>query len=160
MACWRIVAILAFDAGLGAGDTGLEIGAGFQSQYNIVSSVTPGFRVGPGSLTSAVFQVKQVAGGAFTINQTLINTLDVTDWNAYELRFIGATDKRPALVKVFVNGQQLASASWGPGTLLPAWGNGSSIGYGFGVGNRGATGTYLSHCGVQIQAAPTEDALL
>lgn len=157
---WRIVAILAYDAGLGAGDTGLEVGSGMQGQYNLVSSVLPGFRVGPSGPNSAVFQVKQNNGGALTINQTISTTLDTTDYNAYELRFIGATDKRDALVKCFLNGIQVAQASYGAGTLLPPFLNGAAMGFGIGIGNRGATGAYVPLCGLQVAAAATEDALL
>jgi hypothetical protein len=158
VACWRVMAILAYDAGLGSGDTGLEVGANIN--YDVIAATSPGFRLGPSGPTSAAFQVRQNGGGALTINQTVSTTIDTTDWNAYELRFIGATDKRPGLVKAFLNGAQVSQASWGPGTVLPGWANGAQVGYRVCIGNRGATGVYIPLVGLQLSAAATEDGLL
>jgi hypothetical protein len=131
-----------------------------QGNYSILAATFPGFRVGPGSGSTIVFQVRQTDGGLLTINNTVASGLDTTNWNAYEIRFIGATPTTEAVVKVLVNGVQVAQALYGAGTLLPGFLRGTSAGYGIGVGNRGATGSYVPLCGVQIAAAPTESALL
>lgn len=157
--CWRIVAIMAFDLGLGSGDTGLEISpSGFN--YDIVVGTPPGFRIAPFSPTEIGLQVRQNGGGAFTVNQVVASGLDITEWNAYEIRFIGATRDADASMQAFVNGRRVASFSWGAGTLLPGFANGTGLGYMIGVGNRGATGTYIAQCGLQVSAAASAQGLV
>jgi hypothetical protein len=156
--CWRVAAIMAFDAGLGSGDTGIEVGPGLN--YDIVVGTPPGFRLAPFSGSTIGLQVRQNGGGAFTINQVVASNIDTTEWHCYELRFIGATDRRDALLKAFVDGRQVFQASWGAGTLLPNWANGTSEGYMVGNGNRGANGCWIANCGIQISAASTEAGLV
>jgi hypothetical protein len=157
--CWRVVAILAFNgASLGSGDIGLEVGAGMSTTYSIITALNPGFRLAPTAAGQISFQVRQNGGGGLTVNQVVAN-VDVNDWHCYELRFIGATATTNAAAKAFVDGVQVASQLWGPGTLLPAFGNGTSIGYGIGVGNRGADTTYIAKMGLQVSGAATEAAL-
>lgn len=155
--CWRICYIGAMDGGVGTGDTGLEIGPGLN--YDMRVGTPPGFRLGPGSANDVRLSVRQNGGGAFTIDQVVAN-VDVTEWNMYEMRFIGATAQNDAVFRAFVNGVQVFSASWGAGTLLPGFANGSSFGYMVGIGNRGTTGVYFAINGLTIQAAPTEASLL
>lgn len=162
LACWRVASILAMDStGLGAGDTGLEVGANLP--YNLVSSAAnPGFRVGPTAANQISVQVRQNGGGGFTINQVVqdLGAGTVDDWHMYEMRFIGATQSRDAVFRVLIDGVVKASFPWGAGTLLPTFGNGASLGYFFAVGNRGATVTYIAHGGTFFSAAPNEQALL
>jgi hypothetical protein len=157
-ACWRIAATLAFDAGLGAGDTGLEIGPAIN--YDMVTGTPPGFRLGPSGPATIALQVRQNGGGALTVNQDVVAGIDTTDWHVYELRFIGATERNDAVLRALVDGVRVAAFNWGAGTLLPNWGNGASLGYMIGVGNRGATGTYIAQCGLQVAAASSEAGLL
>lgn len=159
MRCWRVVAILAYDStGLGAGDSGLEIGPALN--YDMVTGTPPGFRLGPFAPGSIGVQVRQNGGGAFTINQAVAAVADVADFHAYEMRFIGATDKLDAVFKCFVDGTQVFAASWGAGTLLPNWANGASLGYMVGIGNRGGNAAFIPKLGLQIASAATEDGLL
>lgn len=156
--CWRILAILAFDgSGLGSGDLGLEVGANLN--YNIITALGPGFRLAPTAAGQISFQVRQSGGGGLTINQVVAN-VDVNDWHAYELRFIGATSTADAVVKALVDGVQVASAGYGAGTLLPNWGNGAVVGYSIGIGNRGANAAFVAAMGLQVSAAATEAGLL
>jgi hypothetical protein len=155
--CWRVTLIAAFDGGVGTGDTGLEIGPALN--YDIRTGTPPGFRLGPGSAANTLLQIRRNGGGAFTVDQQ-VAALDVTEWHMYEMRFIGATDKNDAIFRAFVDGAQVASFSWGAGTLLPFFANGSSFGYMIGVGNRGTSGVYTAMNGLSVQAAPTEAALL
>lgn len=158
--CWRVLAVLAFDgSSLGSGDIGLEVGAAMSTNYNIITALSPGFRLAPTAAGQISFQVRQNGGGGLTVNQVVAN-VDVNDWHIYEMRFIGATAKQDAIVKAYVDGVQLASQSWGAGTLLPSWGNGASLGYGIGIGNRGAAATYVAKMGLQVSAAATEPGLL
>lgn len=157
--CWRMVAILAFDSsGLGAGDTGLEIGPAIN--YDMVTGTPPGFRLGPSAVNAVSLQIRQNGGGAFTVNQVVANPTAVDDWHAYEMRFVGATDKNDAVFKAFFDGVQVASQQWGAGTLLPSWANGASMGYMIGVGNRGANATYIAKMGLQVFSSATEAGLL
>lgn len=157
-ACWRVMGILAFDgSSLGAGDIGLEVAPNFN--YDIVVGAPPGFQLAPTAAGAVSLRVSRNGGGVFTVNQVVAN-VDVNEWHAYEMRFIGATDTVDGVFKAFVDGAQVAQFSWGAGTLLPGWTNGGGAGYMVGVGNRGAAATYICKNGLQIAAAPTEAALL
>lgn len=158
-ACWRVVAILAFDPGLGAGDTGIEIGAA--ANYDVITGNAPGFRFGPAGPNSAAFQVRQNGGGPLTVNQAIAPVgMSTQDYNAYEIRFIGATPQRDAVVKAFFNGVQYGAFNYGAGSLMPGLANGTTLGWQMCVGNRGADATYTPVCGVQVSAAANEPGLL
>lgn len=163
LVCWRITSICAVDStGLGSGDCGgIEVGA--NNQFNLkASNANPGFRLAPTAANQISVQVRQNGGGAFTIDQVVkdLGAGTVDDWHMYEMRFIGATNARDAIFRCFVDGVQVFSASWGAGTLLPAWGNGAILGYQWATGNRGATATFHAQCGVCVSAATSEAALL
>lgn len=156
--CWRITMLAAFDVALGAGDLGLEVGPGLN--YDMVTGTPPGFQIAPTGAAAFGVRVRQNGGGAFTVNQALPGVYDITEWNLLEMRFIGATDTTDAVFKTLINGVPLTSFNWGAGTLLPDWGNGITLGYSIGVGNRGATAGYLAACGLSVNAAATEGGLL
>lgn len=162
LACWRIACMSATDtsAGVGTGDPGgVEVGSA--NNFNLrASAANPGYRLGPTSNTQISCQVRQNGGGAFTIDQVVATVADVADYHLYEMRFIGATNARDGIFRCFVDGQQVFSASYGAGTLLPSWGNGATLGYTWGAGNRASTAVYIPICGLQVSAASSEAALL
>lgn len=155
--CWRIVLVAAYDHGiLNNTDLGLEVGPGFN--YNILVTPNSGLAVRPSSNTTA--GVVASTGGAPTIQQDVATGLDVADWNAYEMRIIGATLTTDAIWKVFINGVHVFEESW-TGGRLPTMASGASLGYSVGVGNRGATtAAYTAIAGLHVSAAATEEGLL
>lgn len=156
--CWRVLGILAFDgSALGAGDIGIEVSP--PANYDMIVGLTPGYRVAPTAAGAISFQVRQTSGAAFTVNQVVAN-VDVNDWHAYELRFIGATATADGVCKCFIDGILKASFNYGVGTLLPSWANGGAIGYQLSNGNRGAASVYICKNGLQVAASATEQGLL
>lgn len=159
--CWRVVCICAVDAITASADSGIEVGPNMN--MDMISGSPVGLRLGPSgtSLMKARVSARQVAGGALTIDQE-INNIDVQEWTAYEMRFVGATATRDAVFKAFINGTPVFSANWGAGSLLPNFtGLGGTIGWRITVGNRGIVGnTYLPLLGLQVSAASTEGGLL
>lgn len=157
--CWRMLAIYAIDsAGIGSGDVGLEVGP--RNNYTMISALGAGIRLGPTAAGAISLQIRTTAGAALAVDTVAAN-VDVADWNAYEMRFIGATSTTDAAFKAFVNGRQIGGAfTFGAGTVLPTFFNGTTIGYQIGMGNRGATAVYIAQCGLQISASATEAGLL
>lgn len=160
--CWRLVYIAAYDASISgfqlASDGCLEVGAGFN--FDVITGVNDGLGIRPtGNGSVGVFARK---GGALTINQNVVTSgVDTRDYNAYEMRLIGATPTLEAVWKCFLNGRPVFSASWGAGTLLPTLANGASLAYSIGLGNRGlADSVYTAMNGLHVIAAATEDALI
>jgi hypothetical protein len=169
--CWSVKAIMAFDRGpdgVRSGEYGLEVTAqGAAGALPIITNANQGFLVGPTSPTAVSLRVRG-ANNVFptitgTVDPTVIGGFDYTDWNVYELRFIGATFSNEAFCRFMVNGKQIGAWSWGPGVvILPPIGYAAgSIGWGVAVGNRATNDAcYLSKPGVSIVAAPSEAALL
>jgi hypothetical protein len=157
--CWRIVGFLAFDgSGLGAGDIGLEV-LPSGGNYDFITALTLGYRLAPTAAGAISVQVRQTGGGALTVNQVVAN-VDVNDWHAYEMRFIGATATTDGVFKVLIDNVPLAQFSYGAGTLLPGFANGAAVGYTIGNGNRGAAAVYIANGGLQVSASATEQGLL
>jgi hypothetical protein len=156
--CYRVTAIVAYDLGIGSGDVGLEVGA--SNNYNIITASAPGFQMAPVSATHFGVRVRQNGGGPLTVDKVIPIVVDIREWNMLEFRFLGATVFNPAAFKAFLNGVPVASYAWGPGTLLPAWANGTVTGYSIAVGNRGAVATYIASCGLAVASASTEAGLL
>lgn len=157
--CWRVLGILAFDsaAGLGSGDIGLEVTP--NGNYDFVVGLTLGFRLAATAAGAVSLQIRQNTGGALTANQ-VVGNVDVNDWHAYEMRFIGATATTEGLFKALLDGQPVAQFSYGAGTILPGFANGALVGLSIAQGNRGAGATYIAQCGIQVAASATEPGLL
>lgn len=156
--CWRVLGLFAFDgAGLGAGDIGLEVGP--PANYDFVTGLTAGYRLAPTAAGAISVQVRQTGGAGLTVNQ-VVAAVDVNDWHAYEMRFIGGDGRTDGSFKAFIDGVQVFASGYGAGTLLPSWANGTALGYQIAQGNRGAAATYLALDGLQVAAATTEPGLL
>lgn len=155
--CWRIMMTLAVDTGfITTGDNGLTLGPAVD--FNTVVAANDGLCFRPTSNTSFGVFIRQ--SGAITFNADVATNVDVTQFNTIEFRIIGATNTTDASLKAFVNGVQRQTWSWGAGSILPTFVNGTQLGWNVGCGNRGSPAIYLASGGLRVIAAATEAGLL
>lgn len=151
LACWRIKAILAF-APAGSGDLGLELTRG--TDGHVILQNGAGFALRPGTDNIVMFYSRPVAGFPYGISDPCPARLDVTEWNCYEFRLIGATDVNEAVLRVLVNGEVqftygLDEATMPQSlTLMPR------------IIARASGTCYVAIGGVNISAGPDERSML
>lgn len=155
-ACWRVLAILAFGASPALGDFGLELTLD-GNQGNMSTAGVRGMALAPQGAGQVNFQARRsdVAPIApFTVNDVMPAVLDTTEYNAYELRLVPATDTTQGFVRVLINNRQQAVYPF-DGATLPDGGV-----WTVNLCNRGGSQLYVPIAGLRISAGPTEAATL
>lgn len=163
-ACWRCFAILSFPVTNGYGsDLGIEWTAGNVGNPQIVGGGACGFGFQQTAADTISFVRRPSIGGALTstvVRQT--SNVDLLNWNTYEIRVIGATPARNALLKVLINGQRVLTLDWVNDNLGAPLASNGLFGYVTGLmalsGGVGSQGLVVNR--VRFHAAPTETALL
>lgn len=166
IACWRVVALMAFDqpGGVVPKDCGFFVGAG--SNTKIRGDVQAGWSLGLIGPDAIGLTTRQVTNGPQIEHPLpLPPGFDITAWHVYETRILSATSGAEAQLIVVVDDEPLLTLLWGPGTVLPIPQDGVALGFYWGVSNLGGspdftTTLYIANGGVQLHAAMTEDALL
>jgi hypothetical protein len=171
--CWRVSAIMAFQNPAAAivGNVGISLCPGLNTSPRLL--LQPGLVLGPIGPNAIGVAIVQTAGVAPTFDGAIAaaaQPADLTDWNHYEIRVVGASQRGHARVTVYVNGLAGGSWSWGPGTILfPNYDVVSGLmGCSNAVLNRtpyaslatGGYSAYLAIAGMEVVGAPTEAALL
>lgn len=155
-------ALLAFQplvGALGAADLGLQINPG--NVQSMMNANRPGIMLGPVDAGNIALRARWQFVAPLTVNQVIpfatAGIADISGWNLYELRFVGATGSTAGVLKAYVNGKQVGqsvtfgSDGGGPGVpLLPnfdASGGGflgltSRVGMNNVVGQGGGAGPY------------------
>lgn len=150
-ACWRIKGLMAFEPS-GSGDIGLMLK--LETDTNAIKTGTgAGVLLRPDTNNVVTFYARATSGGGLTHSDALPIDLDVSDFNMYEYRLIGATDDQPAIFKVLINDILLVQEDFEsgllPGGAMQCW-----------FGTRAGGKMYTAMMGVNIKAGPTEDSLL
>lgn len=168
IACWRLIALLAFEQPLGpiACDAGIVWGPGANTQIR-GGAAQAGMFFGMRGIDDIGLSVRTVDGGALTDRPAidLPDGFDLEDWHTYEMRLVSATTAAEAVLRCLLDEEVVYEEPWGPGTILPPPKNGAAYGYYWSVNNRGGspdftTRMYLAPDGVGFHGAMTEDALL
>lgn len=166
IACWRLVALLAFaqPGGPVPKDCGVFIGAG--SNTKIRGDVQAGWSLGLIGPDAIGLTTRQVTGGPQIEHALPLPVgFDITAWHTYEMRILSAMSGTEAQLVIVADDEPLLTLLWGPGTVLPIPQEGASLGFYWGVSNLGGspdftTTLYVANGGIQLHAAMTEDALL
>lgn len=168
---WNVLemsAILAFDNPTGpiTGDIGFGFCLGGRAQIRLAGVQQMGVEIGPRDVGSIGIIARQADLGAATIDQALPKQpTDMTLWNNYTIRLVGATKTAEGQLKVLVNGIPSFTAAWGTGSLLPEQSSGAVTTYGFmpfmiNVKPLAATTRmYVPSGGISVRFAPTENDL-
>lgn len=122
-------AVLAFTAltgPIGGADVGMQINPGNVNSM-FAGANRPGIQFGPVDVGKIGLRARWQFVAPLTINDSLtfaqagIN--DITDWNLFELRVVGASGAKPAILTAYVNGKRVLGPytfGWNGGaTLLP-----------------------------------------
>jgi hypothetical protein len=164
--CWSASVILAFDAIPGAvtGDIGLVIGAGTRFNIRTPANQFCGMEIGPSNTGVISVFIRQHDLGAVTFNQATPDQPDMTQFNSYEIRMIGATALADGQVQFLLNGRVQFALPYGAGTVLPDQNEGVFWGFTPGIGNFEAlaatTRMYIAPGSFVIKAAPDIVSLL
>ena len=150
-ACWRVKGLMAA-VPTGSGDLGLMVKLE-NDQNAIKTGIGAGLLLRPNADNTVTFYARAVGGGGLTFSDECPIDLDVSDFNMYEYRFLGATADQPAILKVLINDLLMFQVDYESG-LLP--GGAYNVWYGSRAGGR----LYVAMMGVNIKAGPTEDSTI
>lgn len=165
-AVWRCFAIMAFNTFQDsyAFDTGITWLCNNAATFEIGGGVCSGFgfvQKGPNLVQFVINQINGAANPRFT---TVLATAAIGNWNTYEIRVIGATPTKNAVLKVLLNGKQVVAFDWVTDSLpTPIAGNGvygfgtTLVAHGAGPSGGAATGVFFNR--VRFMVGPTEQSV-
>lgn len=164
-ACWRCYAVMAFAGGtngLGS-DLGIEWTASNVGNPQLVGGGACGFGFQQTAVDTVSFIRRPAIAGALTTTAVRVTTAaDLLSWNSYEIRIIGATPARNAVLKVLINGRSVLSLDWVTDVLGAPLASTGVYGYVTGLmalcGGAAAPGLVVNRVG--FMAGPTEASLL
>lgn len=164
-ACWRLVTVLSFQPQPSyVADNGVTAVCLNAGSYDIISGFASGFGFIQTADQEVSFVRRSVNAGGLLTKTPIISGVDLQKWRTYELRIIGATPAKNAILKVFVNGNIVLTLDWVTDALpSPVHSNGT---YGFQVcGVAHCAGVGGGNAGFALNTAsmmvgPTEASLL
>lgn len=147
---WRARAILAFEPA-GSGSLGMEMVQG-TDEFGVVGSIGAGLALRPDTNNVVTFYAKTTTSGGFTYSEALDYSLDVSEFNCYEMIGVGATDNEEAFLLIRINGDEVLRLPYGD-ALLPAGPLTQQ------VGTRGGGTVYVPPMSIHLGMAPSYEAL-